>query len=179
MSRQYIDKFYEDYSALHRYLLERNEPSFAIEIGNNFRKSLVLAIASYFEHAICDVIRTMTSTHASGNVLLTSLVEAKAVSRQYHAYFDWDSPSANKFFGCFGEACKADFLARQKAEPDFKASTQAFLELGQTRNRLVHRNYVQFDVDKTPEEIYGQFTIALPFLEYVSRTLIGTVDPNR
>jgi hypothetical protein len=109
--------------------------------------------------------------------MLTSLIEAKAVSRQYHTYFDWNAPSANGFFGCFGEAIKAAFVAKIKAEPEFKQSTLAFLELGQTRNRLVHRNYVQFDVDKTPEEIYAQFKASLPFLTYISHVLLAAAEP--
>lgn len=172
MGREYIDKFYDDHVALGNFLLEKNEVSFANEAGNNFRRSLVLAIASFFEHEISETIRQMPAHHAAGNTMLTALIEAKAVSRQYHAYFDWDNLSANKFFGSFGDDCKAAFQAKTKADTAFKASVTAFLELGQTRNRLVHRNYVQFDVDKTAEDIYAQFKLALLFLDYIRATLL-------
>lgn len=172
MSRDYIDKFYADHIALGEFLLQSKELSFAVEEGNNFRRSLVLAVASFFEHEICEIIRQMPALHAGGNALLTSLIEAKAISRQYHTYFDWDNMSANKFFGSFGDGCRAAFQAKTKADANFKASVMAFLELGQTRNRLVHRNYVQFDVDKTAEDIYAQFKLALDFLEYIRTTLL-------
>jgi hypothetical protein len=172
VSHEHLNKFYSDHQALGEFLLKSGELSFAVEAGNNFRRSLVLAVASFFEHEICEIIRQMPAQHANGNSMLTALIEAKAISRQYHAYFDWDNLSANKFFGSFGDACKTAFLAKTKADASFKASVMAFLELGQTRNRLVHRNYVQFDVDKTAEDIYAQFKQALGLLDYIRSTLL-------
>lgn len=189
MSREHIDKFYDDHLALGEFLLKSGEMSFAVEAGNNFRRSLVLAVASFFEHEISEIIRQMPARHAEGNAMLTALIETKAISRQYHTYFDWDNMSANKFFGSFGDGCKSEFQAKTKGDTAFKASVTAFLELGQTRNRLVHRNYVQFDVDKTAEDIYTQFKLALAFLDYIRVTLLppksmlsaaaqtSTVDP--
>jgi hypothetical protein len=40
-------------------------------------------------------------------------------------------------------------------------SIWAFLELGNTRNRLVHLNYVNFDIDKSPQDIMALFRSAL------------------
>ena len=177
MSREHINKFYADHAALGEFLLQNGELSFAVEAGNNFRRSLVLAVASFFEHEISEIIRQMPALHAEGNTMLTALIETKAISRQYHTYFDWNNMTANPFFGSFGDSCKAAFQAKTKADAAFKASVNAFLELGQTRNRLVHRNYVQFDVDKTAEDIYAQFKLALDFLDYIRATLLPSKAP--
>jgi hypothetical protein len=45
--------------------------------------------------------------------------------------------------------------------------------LGTTRNRLVHLNYVLFDIDKTPEDIMGLYRAALIFIPFLRSLLLG------
>jgi hypothetical protein len=132
----------------------------------------LLAVASYFEHEVSQIIRDVPVKHAAGNALLSALVENKAVSRQYHTYFDWDKLNANKFFASFGDECKEKFVKRTR-DPEFKDCVNAFLQIGQSRNRLVHRNFVEFDVEKTPEEIYFLFEKALIFVKYIRDSLLN------
>ncbi|MFG1342484.1 HEPN domain-containing protein [Xanthobacter autotrophicus] len=172
MSTSYVEEFYRAHTELIGYLINSGQPSFASDANDNFRRSLVLAIASYFEHEISEVVRKLPVKHAQGNPFLMALVEQKAVSRQYHTYFQWDGPNANRFFSLFGAAYKEAAEKKFKEDGEFKASVQAFLSLGDTRNKLVHENYVRFSVDLTPEDIIARFRQAEKFLDYVRETLL-------
>jgi len=168
-----IDAFYETHQALYGYLLAQREVSFANESNNNFRRSLVLAIASYFEHQVMAIMRALPLKHASGHPFICALIEQKAIAHQYHTYFEWDGSNANKFFRLFGADFRDAVKASIQADREIDASVKAFLELGDLRNRLVHLNYVTFDVDKTPEDIMSRYRLALGFIAFLRSRLLG------
>jgi hypothetical protein len=178
VSESYVEEFYLNYQELIEFLLKNGQPSFAADASDNFRRSLILAIASYFEHEISEIIRALPGRYASGNPFLLELVAQKAVARQYHTYFEWDKANANKFFAMFGSEYKAASQKKFSDEPDFKAAVQAFLSLGDTRNRLVHQNYVQFSVDMSAGDIIEKFRQAQTFLAYVRTTLLPPKSPE-
>jgi hypothetical protein len=167
-----IDTFYETHQALYNYLLVERQVSFANEANNNFRRSLVLAIASYFEHQVTAIMREIPRRHASGNPLICELIEQKAITRQYHTYFEWEGRNANKFFRLFGTEFRDSIRTAVQADQRIDESVKAFLELGDLRNRLVHLNYVTFDVDKTPEDIMARFRSALGFVAFLRARLL-------
>ena len=172
MSAASIEAFYKSHTDLVEFLLENGQPTFASDTTDNFRRSLVLAVASFFETEISAIVRTLPARHAAGNAFLTALVDQKAVTRQYHGYFDWEKTNANKFFSMFGPEYKAACQKKVDAEPDFQAAVRAFLSLGDTRNRIAHLNYVEFTVDKSPNDIIDDFRRAQAFVDYVRSSLL-------
>ena len=80
---------------------------------------------------------------------ILAFVKNKAIERQYHTYFDWERSNANKFFSLFGTGFKDFMIARVKESKELAASIEAFLELGNIRNQLVHQNFAVFPLDKT------------------------------
>ncbi|HVJ55414.1 MAG TPA: HEPN domain-containing protein [Aliidongia sp.] len=178
MSVAAIEAFYRGNVELIEFLLANEQLSYASDAADNFRRSLVIAIGSFFEGEISDIVRQLPFHHANGNAFLTSLIERKAVSRQYHTYFDWENSSANSFFSMFGAEYKAACQRKLNDEPSFKSAVQAFLSLGATRNQIAHKNYVSFNVDKTPEDIVKEFRQALTFVEYVRASLLPPKQPN-
>ena len=170
----FVEAFYERHRALYQHLLDTKEVSFASDLNSTFCRSLVLAIASYFEHEVIEILREVPLRHAGGNSLITSMIEKQVISRKYHTYFDWDRLTAGAFFGLFGEDFKVKIQNNLKADTVVNNSMKVFLELGQIRNRLVHQNYVQFDISKTPEELIKKFREALPFLEFLRQNLFQT-----
>ena len=167
----FVETFYESHRALYQHLLDTNEISFAADLNVTFGRSLVLAIASYFEHEVTEILREVPARHAAKNPIITSMIEKQAIARKYHTYFDWDGLRAGTFFALFGEGFKTSVQAKLKDEAVANRALTAFLELGQLRNRLVHQNYVQFDVPKTPDELIQQFRAALPFLPFLRDNL--------
>jgi len=103
--------------------------------------------------------------------LITSFLKKKGIDRQYHTYFKWDERNPNPFFSLFGEEFKQDVKKIIKSDSELDDSINAFLELGDLRNNLVHQNFASFPVDKTAEEIYALYKKALKFIEFISSKL--------
>ena len=173
MAATEIEVFYEAHLAVYQYLLENHQLSFANDVNSNFRRSLVLAIASYFEHQITDLMREVPKKHAGGNSLICALIEQKAISRQYHQYFDWETTNANKFFSMFGFEFRDAMHNKVRAEQSVEKSIRTFLELGALRNRLVHQNFVAFDIDKSVDDIMAMYRAAIEFIIFLRDNLLN------
>jgi hypothetical protein len=179
MADSVIDRFYTDHKVLSQYLSERAEPSFAGMIDDDFRKLLALSVASFFEHTITDAILRFCSIKADGDSGLYCLVRMKAVERQYATYFDWNGKTANPFFKLFGDALGGSMRNDVKNNTGLKAGCEAFLELGNVRNRLVHQNFASFAFEKTADEVYDEYKLASKFVDYVVARLSEEEDHDR
>ena len=166
-----VDQLHENFADLRGVLDEAGEASLRIVADENFRKSLLLAAASYFEHRMTETVLSFVGDATNGNVRVTALVRNKAVSRQYHTWFDWDKGNANKFFGLFGNDFRNFMKRRIKDDVDLDDSVRAFLEIGGERNRLVHGNFGTFTLEKTTEEIHALYCRAMRFVEAVPGAL--------
>ncbi|MFH0926927.1 MAG: HEPN domain-containing protein [bacterium] len=165
MKKTIIDILYEENQALDKYLEENGEISLRSNIDSNFRKTLLLAVASYFEFIVTDNILKLVEEQINTAIPLLHFIKNKAIERQYHTYFDWNSRNANTFFGLFGSDFKEFMKTESRSNLKFESSIRAFIELGQIRNQLVHENFAVFPLDKTVEEIYQLYKDALVFIE--------------
>jgi len=136
---------------------------FGAQVTDHFRKTLLLASASYFEDHICNSVAEFVSEHAK-SVLIENFVRNKAIARQYHTWFSWDAKNANQFFGLFGTDFRTAMTEQVKAKPELRMAIEAFLELGNERNALVHQNYATSPMEKTLEEVYALYRSALLFV---------------
>ncbi|KRQ09129.1 HEPN domain-containing protein [Bradyrhizobium manausense] len=171
-----IETFYASHKAVVDFLIANEQPSFASDTNNNFRRSLVLAIASSFEHEISGIIAEIPRVHANANPIVVGLVEQKVIPRQYHTYFDWEKKNANKFFAMFGSEYAELAKSRVAADGDLDQAVKDFLALGDTRNRLVHLDYVNFDIEKTPDDIIAMYRSARKFVGFLRETLLKAAD---
>lgn len=171
-----IETFYTSHKAVVDFLIANEQPSFASDTNNNFRRSLILAIASSFEHEITGIIAEIPSVHAGGNPIMAGLIEQKVIPRQYHTYFDWEKKNANKFFAMFGAEYAELAKASVAANVDLDQAVKDFLTLGDTRNRLVHLDYVNFDIEKSPEDIIVMYRSARKFVAFLRDTLLKATD---
>lgn len=169
-----VDRLYGEYCAVIEKLPEL---SLQITAADHFRKALLLASASYFEHRVCNDVITFVRERANGSALVENFVRNKAISRQYHTWFKWDESNANQFWGYFGSDFKTAMTGKVKESDELKASIQAFLELGNERNKLVHQDYATFALEKTLDEIYGLFRKARFFADYLPWAL-RELDPK-
>lgn len=134
---------------------------------------MLLSAASYYESSIADIILEFAQNVSGGNEWLTSLVRQKAVERQFHTLFDWNSSSPNKFFAHFGSSCKDETAAALRADPKLKEAAEAFMTICSQRNQAAHTNFVNFPVDSlTLDDLHTQFIKGLQFVEFVRSTLI-------
>lgn len=166
-----VDRLHEDFTGLLEVLDEAGEVSLRAVADENSRKSLLLAAASYFERRMTEAVLSFVEDATNRNVLVTALVRNKAVSRQYHTWFQWDKNNANSFLGLFGSDFRDFMKQRIKDDDQLDDSVRAFLELGGERNRLVHEDFGAFTLEKTTEEIHALYRRALHFVEAVPGAL--------
>ncbi len=166
-----IDGLYEDAKAIIKTLDQSAEVSLQVVVGDQFRKVLLLAAASYFEHRVCNAVLEFVYERSGGSALVSNFVRNKAVSRQYHTWFNWNDNNANQFFGLFGSQFRTEMISKVNASGDLRAGIEAFLELGSERNKLIHQDYATFPLEKTLEEIYGLYRSALTFVEQIPGSL--------
>src|SRR5689334_4001018 len=152
-----VDKLYGEYSAIVRMMDQYNAVSFRNTLNENFRKTLLLCAASHFEYRVTTDVVSFCAEVAGNNTMIPTLVRNKAVSRQFHTWFDWKMNNANAFFNMFGEDFKAHMVDIVKQDENMATSISNFMEIGRERNRLVHQDYGSFSLEKTAEEIFGLY----------------------
>ena len=166
-----IDRLYSEAAAVLDVLRRTSEVSLEIAATDHFRKALLLASASYFEYRVSASVVEFVRLRSNGSLLVENFVRNKAVARQYHTWFQWDSANANQFYGLFGDGFRTTMIERIKGSDQLRASVGAFLELGRERNRLVHDNYATFTLEKTLDEIYQLYRSAMAFIEVLPDAL--------
>lgn len=171
-----VDRLYNESSAVIQALQSTPEISLQVTAADHFRKALLLAAASYFEHRICTCVIEFVRERSGGSTIVESFVRNKAISRQYHTWFTWDANNANQFFGYFGTDFKAAMISKVNESDELRSSVRAFLEVGNERNKLVHQDYATFALEKTLDEIYRLYQDACRFVEYLPNALRESDD---
>jgi hypothetical protein len=133
----------------------------------------LLSASSYFEIEIQDIIERFAIEKSQNNIMLVSLVKNKVISRQYHTYFKWDDTNANQFFGLFGEDFKNEMKQKCKEDEEMNKSIKAFLELGNLRNLLAHKNFGAYNLDQNLDDIFKLYKKAKDFVDYLRGRLNG------
>jgi hypothetical protein len=167
----HIDRMHGDFETLRGFLEQHEEISLLSMADANLSKCLLLTIASYFEATLTKHVRDFISDETEAHVLICALVENKAISRQFHTWFNWDSKNANQFFGLFGTEFKQFTEREMKNNAEIDQGVRAFLELGSDRNRLVHQDFGNFVLEKTSAEIFASYRKALKFVDKVPQLL--------
>jgi len=88
-----IDILIERHEKISAFFKTHNEISLMADTDDEFRKVLVLSVASFFEKQITDAVARLAVSTNSERV--ESLIRKKAISRQYHTYFSWTGNNAN------------------------------------------------------------------------------------
>lgn len=165
-----IRSLYEEYGELIEFCRSNNQVSFELYINDTYKKVLLLSAASYFETIITKTIHDFVNEKTRYNPEIVAFVDNKAMKRQYHTFFNWDGNNANQFFGLFGDA----FKRRAREEIQAKKLDEAegaFLSIGRERNRLVHQNYIEVQINGTFEEIYAKYEKACDFVGLITQLL--------
>jgi hypothetical protein len=165
-----IDVLVKEYKELMAFFHENGQISFGMFLDNVYKKALLLSASSYFESVIIATIHDYAASIAKSDNKLVAFIDNKALERQYHTMFDWTVSNTNKFWSLFGGDEK--IRARKKLDEEgLQNAEQAFLTIGKERNELVHRNFVEANVNYTFEEIYIKYQRACDFIDFVSRFL--------
>lgn len=177
-----VDTLNTEYSSIIQFLEQSQQPSLSSDLNKYFKKLLILSAASYFEYEIQNILIEFISIASNDNPKVISFLKKKAISMQYHTYFNWgeknnpDKPgkNANTFFSLFGEEFKAECEKEVKENEELDIQVKSFLEIGHLRNILVHKNFAALNFDtKTTSEIYETYKNGLKFVEYVRSKLLN------
>lgn len=173
MESERIEQQYKDSKELYQYLMDQNEISFASYIDSVYKKVLVLSAASFFESTISKQLSDY-AIKVSSDKRIVSLIERKVIERQYHTLFDWKAKNTNTFWSLFGDDTKTKVREQIDNDENLKFAEQAFINIGNRRNSLVHDNFAESDVNTTLEEIYKTYRSACKFVSFISDVL----DPS-
>jgi len=173
-----VDRIYDDFKAMSAVLEPAREISLRTSIDDLFRKALLLAAASWFEHAVTETIVQIAQELSNQSSVLVNFLRNKAISRQFHTYFNWEKANATQFFGLFGEDFKNHMREQVAGDPTLEEAIKAFVEIGGERNRMVHEDYGAYSLEKTSDEIYSMYQRALPFVEGLGGHLRSFSQPE-
>ncbi|WP_414565474.1 MULTISPECIES: HEPN domain-containing protein [unclassified Anabaena] len=173
-----VDKIYQDNQEILDFLDKSKEISLKARLDIIFKKTLLLSAASYFEEKICNMLQEFVKRTTQNDKYIVSLVKKKAIERQYHTYFQWNGNNANQFFSLFGEEFKIKLQGQIDDNDALKTSVKAFLELGETRNKLVHLNFANYPLEKTAEEIYQMYQKSLVFIDFLDNQFSNTNEKS-
>lgn len=170
MNQTPIDDFIKRHKKLTDFLKEKEEITFMSNADDEFKKVLVLSIASYFEYTINDALEQLSDSLQLKPV--ANLIKSKAISRQYHTYFAWKENNINQFLKLFGDDFK-DLISKEiKKNPNLKTGEKDFMELGRKRNELAHGNFVAASIpDWTIDDIIQKYQSALQFVNFLTQKI--------
>jgi hypothetical protein len=166
-----VDRLHDEFNALIALLDAQVEPSLRASVDDNFRKSLLLAAASYFESKMVLCVLAFAEEITGTGSLLSEFIRVKGVERQYHTWFSWNDNNAMNFFGLFGKEFKAFMRENLKKDEPLESAISSFMEIGRDRNRLVHENFASFTLEKTADDIYTAYKNGLRFVEVMPALL--------
>ncbi|MDR7237319.1 HEPN domain-containing protein [Neobacillus drentensis] len=171
MAETIVDTVYKENKSVIEYLFEQQEVSFQQDMDNKLKKILLVSAASYFETRISEMLVSYFRQKTNNNENIVAFLKNKAISRQYHSYFDWErGTNINKFLSLFGDDFKRE-VSEEIRNCELDSSVRAFLKLGNLRNQLVHINMAAFNIYLTGEEIYELYKEALKLMDYLESKL--------
>lgn len=167
-----------EHEAVLSYLLESGEASYAATLEVTVPKVFLLASASWVEARVQQIMLEFFRAVAGNHVQVAEFIRIGAMTRKYHTWFDWEGRTPAKFFAQFGADMKRRGKELYKHDVEFAGEYDAFLELGDLRNQLVHQNYAAFTLQKTVDEVRSLFLAADKFVDRLPDLLRQDVRPD-
>ena len=163
-----VKKTYEDYEKdiklLNEILPTKPElASFKISYENFFIRKFIIVCANSFE---LHLIKNLAETLCEDQPLLSNFIKKQALERRYHQLFDWDRNNANAFFKLFGEDFKIEISTNIKGDNALEEGQTAFLQLGRTRNEIVHKGFDSVRIQFSVNDTWNYFTQAIAFYKF-------------
>ncbi len=171
MSTNVVERLHDEFVELHDFLVENDGVTLVSVVEENFPKALLLAAASHFESQLKNSMKNFVMEVTDDDHPLVSLIEGKVIERQYHTWFDWESRNANRFFRMFGLRFKNHADSLVKKDDDLRKSISSFMEIGGERNKLVHQDFANFQMNKTSSEVYDLYKSATMFVSWFPNTI--------
>lgn len=164
-----IQTLIENYQELESFLKSQGMISESIDLSDHYRKILLLSCASYYETKITNIIQEFV-TKTSNDERVVCFLNNKALNRQYHTLFQWNGNNINNFLGLFGSNYKESVQKKIDDNEELKKYIRAFLNIGNERNKMVHENFLDYQLEKTFDEIVALHNDAIKFIDFLTLT---------
>lgn len=164
-----VERIHEDLKAIGQIVNASKDVSAISGFGEHSSKTLLLAGASYFERRIISSIGDHINAVTESRVL-RHFTFHQAVERKFFSLFDFNGgpKNINAFFKKFGPEyskwAKTDVAARKDIDQ------LAFLNFCSLRNSLVHNNYATYSINKTLDEVWGEFRKAEMLVSWIENS---------
>jgi hypothetical protein len=171
MPESVVDRLNGEFIALLEFLQQSNELSLQVTANEQCRKALLLAAASHFEHIVTGIVTAWIERLTPTNAHIVEFVRKNGISMKYHTWFNWDQRHGRTFGGLLGSPLKEFLRQHFAATLGADDALRDFLDIGQSRNRLVHQDFGTFTLEKTTEDIYVLYVSARRFPEFLEAAL--------
>ncbi len=148
--------------------------SVSTTLSENFPKILVISAASEFETRIVTLLLELGKRSGLSEGFV-EFVNAQALNRRYHTLFSWEKDNykaTNTFFRLFGNALQKVQNAKFQADEALCKAAADFIKIGRLRNEIVHKNYANYNLELTVDEVFHLYSNAEVFLSHI-RTFLG------
>jgi hypothetical protein len=148
-------------------LSDRQELSSYLITTQMLSKALLLSCASFYEHEIVNIVKSLVESR-NGNKDVSTWLVRSAVDGQFYKWFNFRSvKNTNTFFSQFGSGFKENLRQILDRNGTRKLAEANFLELCVKRNECVHKNFAVYSLDLTLEEIYQKHKSAMTYIRAV------------
>ena len=165
-----IEERYSNIEAMRNLAMKCGEVSLGVAVSDVGTKDLLISMGSYFEHEVTDSIKRFY-LRALKTESPIEFINKAALARKFYTLFDFKTNNANSFFGHFGEDFKKHMKSTIEADDKLKKAIEDFMYICSSRNKLVHGNYSEFNLDDTSEELLSKFKSADSFVTQIETLL--------
>jgi hypothetical protein len=164
------DRLFEEYRAIRAHVPAEDLSSLN-SLDQLYAKVLVISSGSEFETIVSNMMLEFATAGAKIPEI-TTLIQRKAIERQYFQNFAWEAKNINKFLSLFGGRVRDSFDAKLAADELSQQSIIDFIQSNNHRNELIHRNFAAASIEMTPDEVMKRFSSAVVVCD-VLRTILG------
>ena len=154
----------QEHRELIGHLQTTGDISLLTRVTEAFSKTLLVSAASYYEYRFTEILVGLYEHAGNRSTALAEFVRNQAIGQRFAQLFAWGDHNANRFFSFFGGDFRSHMTQKVRQNRDLEESIRAFLELGNLRNQLVHRNYAAFPLTKTVDEVFDLYQKARLFV---------------
>jgi hypothetical protein len=162
-----VEKLYREAKSAIDALNQAGLLAEALIVGETARKTLAIAAASAFETDVIQLILGFSNATTGGNPYCSALIKQRVLDRQFHTLFSWKETSAGSFFAIFGADAKRYYDEAVRASVSLGQSARDFLDLGNARNEIVHKDYATYVFDKSLDDVIAQYRSARVFVDFI------------
>ena len=165
------------YNRLKESLIVNKQINDTYRLNKEQCKSLVISAFSYVEHCFIEMLKQWLQ-NASKTTSLTKLVETKVFDRGFYQLFEFKEPH-QRGFTRFLKSIDTKMESLTSINRYSESYAESFITLGNKRNELVHKNYVEQNLGQlTVEDISQMYQHSMALIEAVNQHLQRQLSYN-